>query len=46
MTGEIKGILIELLQKFVAEHQERRAAVTEELIDEFMTPRALQVNNL
>ena len=46
MTGEIKKILIELLQKFVAEHQAKRAEVTDELIDQFMTPRPLTVNNL
>jgi hypothetical protein len=38
--------LVECLQKFVADHQEKRAAVTEEQIDEFMRVRPLQVNNL
>lgn len=43
LTGEIKGRLIEVLQELVQEHQDRRAEVTEELVDLFMTPRELKV---
>ncbi len=41
LTGELKKILIDLLQKLVKEHQERRAVVTDEMIKQFMTPRRL-----
>jgi tryptophanyl-tRNA synthetase len=36
MTGELKKICIELLQKFVAEFQDRRSKVTNEVITYFM----------
>merc|ERR1712226_470376 len=42
LTGELKAKLIGLLQEIVAEHQKRRAEVTEEVIDEFMRPRKLE----
>jgi hypothetical protein len=42
-TGELKGILIELLQRMVAAHQEARAHVTEQQIDEYMAVRQLEV---
>lgn len=41
LTGELKEVLIQQLQKMVAEIQERRAEVTDELVDKFMTPRQL-----
>jgi len=41
LTGELKKILIEVLQKLVAEHQERRKEVTLDVVRQFMTPRQL-----
>ncbi|KAF7304937.1 Tryptophanyl-tRNA synthetase [Mycena kentingensis (nom. inval.)] len=38
LTGELKSKCIEILQKFVLEFQERRAQVTDEVIDAFMDP--------
>jgi len=40
-TSEIKQILIECLQKFVAEFQERRKKVTEEDVKNFMAVRKI-----
>ena len=42
MTGELKKELIGIIQKLVGEHQERRKAVTPEVVKEFMTPRKLE----
>lgn len=42
MTGQVKGRLIELLGDMVKEHQERRAGVTEETLQEFMRVRPLE----
>ena len=42
LTGYLKKELIEILQKIVADHQERRKAVTEDVVKEFMTPRKLK----
>lgn len=42
LTGEVKAILIELLQKMVKDHQERRVKVTDEVVRNFMTPRPLK----
>jgi len=39
LTGEVKKVLIELLQRVVAEHQEARARVTDEQVREFMSVR-------
>ncbi|KAF9052673.1 hypothetical protein BJ165DRAFT_1413116 [Panaeolus papilionaceus] len=36
LTGQLKAYCIQLLQKFVTEFQERRAKVTDEIIDAFM----------
>ncbi|KAF8969941.1 tryptophanyl-tRNA synthetase [Flammula alnicola] len=36
LTGQLKGRCIQLLQRFVAEFQERRAKVTDEVVDRFM----------
>ena len=41
LTGQLKKELIEILQKIVAEHQERRKLVTDETVQQFMTPRKL-----
>lgn len=41
LTSEVKKILIDCLQELVATHQQRKAEVTDEMIDEFMRPRAL-----
>lgn len=42
LTGEMKQRCVAELQKFVAAFQERRAAVTDELMREFMRPRKLE----
>ncbi|XP_072025449.1 tryptophan--tRNA ligase, cytoplasmic-like [Amphiura filiformis] len=42
LTGELKKELIGILQKLVADHQEKRKTVTDELLKEFMTPRKLK----
>jgi len=41
MTGQVKGILIELLSNMVEEHQKRRAGVTDEVVKSFMDVRPL-----
>ncbi|XP_043221930.1 tryptophan--tRNA ligase, cytoplasmic-like isoform X2 [Amphibalanus amphitrite] len=41
LTGFLKKELIELLQKLMAEQQERRKAVTDEVLKHFMTPRPM-----
>eukprot|EP00299_Pterocystis_sp_00344_P013728 c6757_g1_i1.p1 GENE.c6757_g1_i1~~c6757_g1_i1.p1 ORF type:complete len:428 (-),score=114.53 c6757_g1_i1:12-1241(-) len=41
-TSQVKNVLIELLQELVKTHQENRAKVTDEVVKEFMRPRALQ----
>lgn len=41
LTGELKKILIDTIQPIIALHQERRAAITDELLKQFMTPRKL-----
>lgn len=42
LSGEIKRELIQILQPLVAEHQRRRAAVSDEVLDEFFAHRRLQ----
>jgi tryptophanyl-tRNA synthetase len=44
LTGELKKELITILQAMVAAHQERRAKVTSEAIQEFMKIRKLKYN--
>uniref|UniRef100_A0A087X7J9 Tryptophan--tRNA ligase, cytoplasmic n=1 Tax=Poecilia formosa TaxID=48698 RepID=A0A087X7J9_POEFO len=44
LTGELKKILIETLQPMIAQHQERRKQVTDDLVKQFMTPRPLNFN--
>eukprot|EP01112_Ceratiomyxa_fruticulosa_P010647 TRINITY_DN2825_c0_g1_i1.p1 TRINITY_DN2825_c0_g1~~TRINITY_DN2825_c0_g1_i1.p1 ORF type:complete len:400 (+),score=78.21 TRINITY_DN2825_c0_g1_i1:320-1519(+) len=41
LTGEIKQVLIQLLSSLVQRHQEARAAVTNEVVQAFMTVRKL-----
>lgn len=41
LTGHLKKELIDVLQKLVGEHQERRSKVTDDVVREFMTPRSL-----
>ncbi|XP_054260719.1 tryptophan--tRNA ligase, cytoplasmic [Macrosteles quadrilineatus] len=45
LTGELKKLLIDTVTPIVQEHQQRRAAVTEETVDKFMTPRPLRFNS-
>ncbi|XP_061651728.1 tryptophan--tRNA ligase, cytoplasmic isoform X2 [Phyllopteryx taeniolatus] len=44
LTGELKKMLIETLQPIIAEHQEQRKQVTDEMVKRFMTPRPLNFN--
>eukprot|EP00731_Ephydatia_muelleri_P028105 Em0019g978a len=41
LTGELKKELVSVLQKLVGEHQERRKAVTDEIVYQYMAPRPL-----
>lgn len=41
LTGELKKELIDVLQKLVSSHQERRKTVTDEVVCQYMTPRSL-----
>lgn len=41
LTGELKKELITILQKLVAEHQEQRKTVTDDVVLEYMKPRKL-----
>ena len=41
LTGELKNELISVLQSLVSQHQECRRAVTDEIVQQFMTPRPL-----
>ncbi|KAM7541356.1 hypothetical protein Aperf_G00000025333 [Anoplocephala perfoliata] len=43
LTGDLKKELITVLTNMITEHQRRRAAITEEQLNEFMTPRALSM---
>ena len=42
LTGEIKAILIDVLQKFVADFQERRKKVTDEDVKQFTSVRKIE----
>ena len=42
LTGHLKKELIEILQRIVKDHQERRNKVTEEVVLEYMKPRKLK----
>uniref|UniRef100_A0AAY4DQ85 Tryptophan--tRNA ligase, cytoplasmic n=1 Tax=Denticeps clupeoides TaxID=299321 RepID=A0AAY4DQ85_9TELE len=41
LTGELKKCLIETLQPMISAHQDRRKQVTDEIVQQFMTPRKL-----
>lgn len=43
LSGEIKKALIEVLQPLVASHQEKRANVTEQVLDHFFSVRPLKL---
>ena len=42
LSGQIKSLLISILQDIVSQHQERRKTVTDEVVKEFMTMRKLK----
>jgi nucleoside-diphosphate kinase len=42
MTGEIKKILIEVLQQFVKDFQERRAKIDDKTVEHFMSTRKIE----
>lgn len=42
LTGELKKLAIDVLQKYVEEFQARRKEVTDEVLAAFMTPRKLE----
>lgn len=44
LTGELKALCIAELEKYVTGFQERRAVVTEEIIDQYMKARPLEWN--
>lgn len=46
LSGEIKKELISVIQPLVAEHQERRKLVSDEVVQKFMTPRKLEFPGL
>lgn len=41
LTGEVKKILIEILTKMTKDHQDARAAVTDEMVRSFMAVRPI-----
>jgi len=43
LSGEIKKLAIETLQPIVAEHQQKRKAVTEAIIDSFLAERSFKL---
>ena len=45
LTKEIKDDTIRVLSDLVLEHQRKRALVTDEIIQQFMTPRSLQLSS-
>ncbi|CAF4197447.1 unnamed protein product [Didymodactylos carnosus] len=42
LTGELKTILVDVLQKLICEHQERRKQITDDDVKEYMKPRKLK----
>ena len=42
LTGELKKMAITLLQEYVAEFQQRRKEVSDEVLKQYMTPRKLE----
>ena len=43
LTGELKNELVSVLQDLVSQHQERRRAVTDQVVQTFMTPHPLNL---
>jgi len=43
LTGELKKQLIDVIQSIVAEHQQRRSHVTDDVVKQYMEPRSLNV---
>jgi len=41
LTGELKKRCIEVMQEYVADFQEKRAKVTDQVLESYMTPRRL-----
>lgn len=39
LTGEIKKLAVECLQEIIVSHQEKKKAVTDSIVEQFMTPR-------
>lgn len=44
LTGEVKKILIGVLQKFVGEHQEKRKNITDEEVKKFLSTHERKFN--
>ena len=42
LTGDVKKVLVALLQGIAKEHQDARALVTDEMVEEFMSVRPLE----
>ncbi|XP_061174739.1 tryptophan--tRNA ligase, cytoplasmic-like [Saccostrea echinata] len=42
LTGFLKKELIEILQKLIGEHRQRRTTITDEVVRQYMTPRKLK----
>lgn len=42
LTGELKKMAITMLQEYVAEFQQRRKEVSDEVLKQYMTPRKLE----
>ena len=42
LTGEVKAKLIDVLTPMVLEHQAQRAKVTDEVVEQYMSVRALE----
>ena len=42
LTGDMKKECIAMMQKYVKEFQERRKGITDEVLNEYMTPRKLE----
>jgi len=46
LTGEVKQILVSVIQELVKKHQEARAKVTDDDVKYFMSRRALKGGNI
>ena len=45
LTGEVKAILVEELEKLVGDHQERLKSITDETVRHFMDPTRESLRN-